>query len=103
MPSYRMPLGLLVAPPKMEGQEAAAAAAAEHDAALTSEAAKLVCDAEDEAVFAAITYVAPSMVPRSVIKAVAAYSSLAAAAAAAAADASASGGDVVMSGCCGAR
>ena len=87
-----MPLGLLTAPAKMEGQEAAAAAAAEHDAAVLVEASKLTCDHEDEAVFAAITYRSPSMQSRSTIKAIAAYFASSTAQAAAAAEST----DVVM-------
>jgi len=95
LPSYRMPLGLMSPPHKMEGQEAAAAAAAQADAETLREAAKLTPDAEDEAVFAAVgCYVAPSLLARNLIKAVA-HSSSAARSPQAAADALAQ--DVVMS------
>jgi hypothetical protein len=71
VPHYRMATDLLVPPEKVAGQyqhtQAREAAAAE--AAAITAAAALELTAEDEAIFRAVTYTAPDMLLRAVIKA----------------------------------
>lgn len=72
VPPYRMATNLVTPPEKVPGQyqtQAATEAAAAEAAAVTA-AAALRLTAEDEAIFEAVTYTAPDMLVRSVIKAV---------------------------------
>jgi serine/threonine protein kinase len=72
IPPYRMATNLETPPEKIAGQYSSAAAveAAAAEALAVEEAAKLVLTAEDEAIFEAVTYTAPDMLLRGIIKSV---------------------------------